>query len=127
MLARAHLAQRAAVVALSAAVGLAGMLVSQPEQGSSRGGFSLLLHLGSGRCLHLHHWLVCGVVALLVVFLVTACRGCFTPVVLVLLGLLAGTAASDGVYHDLSLERHCVVCEEPGQEWRVCERTCRGT
>lgn len=127
------LSQRAAVALLSAAVGLAGMLVSQPDQGSARGrfapGFTLMLHLGKGRCLHLHHWIVCGVFVIFVLCVIAAAGGRLTPAVLVLLGLLIGTAASDGVYHDLSLHRHCVVCQQPSrpEDWKLCEATCQGT
>lgn len=125
--------QRAAVVLLSAAVGLAGMLVSQPDQGSVRGrfapGFTLMLHLGKGTCLHLHHWIVCGGFVILVLGVIAMAGGRLTPAVLVLLGLLIGTAASDGVYHDLSLRRHCVVCQRPAkpEDWKLCVATCQGT
>lgn len=122
-----------AIVLLAAAVGLAGMLVSQPDQGSPRGpfvpGFTLMLHRGGGECLHLHHWIVCGLLCAFALFVVVASAGSCTPAVLVLVGLLIGTAASDGVYHDLSLRRHCVVCLKPAraEDWARCEQTCQGT
>ena len=125
--------QRAAVVLLSAAVGLAGMLISQPDQGSLRGrfapGFTLMLHRGKGECLHLHHWMVCGGLCVAVLLVVAMSAGERTPAVLVLLGLLLGAAASDGVYRDLSMRRHCVVCTQPSrpEDWAICERTCQGT
>lgn len=127
------LGQKVAIVFLSAAAGLAGMLVSQPDQGSSQGrfapGFTLMLHRGGGECLHLHHWLVCGILCLFTLLVVVASAGSPTPALLVLLGLLLGTAASDGVYHDLSLRRHCVVCLKPAraEDWARCEQTCQGT
>jgi hypothetical protein len=125
--------QRGAALLLSAAVGLAGMLVSQPDQGSLRGRFAagatLLLHRGEGQCLHLHHWMVCGALCLVVVLALAISGGQFTPAVLVLLGLLLGAAASDGVYGDLSLRRHCAVCLRPSRpkDWASCERACQGT
>lgn len=125
--------QRLAVVLLAMAVGLAGMLISQPDQGSTRGrfvpGFTLMLHRGKGECLHLHHWIVCYVLGVALLMTVVISRGSLTPAVLVLVGLLLGTAASDGVYHDLSLRRRCVVCLRPSREedWALCEMSCQGT
>ena len=120
--------ERAAVLLLSAAVGLAGMLVAQPPQGSLRGRLapacSLLLHCGGGECLHLHHWLVCAAAGALVVLGVVASGGRCNAAILVVLGLLVGAAASDGVYFDLSLRRQCAVSARPAPARRGSEGGC---
>ena len=95
-------------------VALGIMLFSQPKQGETRGrlnvGGYVLVNLGEGHCLHIHHWIICALLALALLIGMYASSGELTPFIVVLLGVLAGVAASDLAYTDLSLRRFCVSC-----------------
>ena len=95
-------------------VALGIMLFSQPKQGETRGrlniGGYMLIDLGEGHCLHIHHWIICFTLALALLLGTYASNGEVTPLVVLLLGALAGVAASDLAYTDLSLRRFCVSC-----------------
>lgn len=114
---------------VGAGLGLVGMLALQPEQGTTKGGFSTLLKTGENRCLHVHHWLLCVGAAIVVASAVTCSGGAWNVPLFSLQGALLGMAASDLAYTDLSLTRFCVVCEAPNvpDACRGCVQVCKGT
>ena len=101
-------------------VALGIMLFVQPKQGETRGrlniGGYMLIDLGEGECLHIHHWIMCVAAAALLLLGVYTSGGEVTAPVTMLLGALAGIAASDLAYTDLSLRRFCVSCPELSNE-----------
>ena len=89
------------------------MLRIQPPQGQTRKnngvGLAVLLDVGDGRCLHLHHWILC----LFAFFIIlTIAHFKVTPLVAGICGALVGIGASDLAYNDLSLLRKCTISAE---------------
>jgi len=80
----------------------------------------VLVDLGQGVCLHIHHWILCALATSLLVLGVFLSGGQLSTGVTVALGLLAGVAASDLAYMDLSLKRFCVSCGKASvaKDWK---------
>ena len=105
--------------ALSAGLlGFGVMLLLQPRPGEADGewvaGHSFFVVQSSGLCWHVHHWIPCVGLAAFLLWTLYCSGGRASPAVSAALGLLLGVAASDAVYPDLSLSRHCVVSRRSG-------------
>lgn len=63
-------------------------------------GFNMIFYFGGKNCIHIHHWVLCLITALIITIVVLFCKFYFNPVILFLYGLLLGASLEDLRYKD---------------------------
>ena len=95
----------AACVAISFFVVLVCLLLLEPAQGHATDkegiGFTLILSTNKSTCYHIHHWCVALFIAVVVLLSLACAEHKLWWVVYVVMGGLAGLAASDLKYTDI--------------------------
>jgi len=70
------------------------------EGGNPKIGFNMIFYFGEKNCIHIHHWVLCLLIALIITIVVIFGRFYFNPVIFFLYGLLLGASLEDLRYKD---------------------------
>lgn len=73
---------------------------AKKEGSNPKIGFNIILHLRGKKCIHIHHWVLCLLIALIITIVIILCKFYFNPFILLLYGLLLGASLEDLRYKD---------------------------
>lgn len=73
---------------------------AEKEGGNPKIGFNMIFYFGEKNCIHIHHWVLCVVIALIITLVVIFRKFYFNPVIFFLYGFLLGASLEDLRYKD---------------------------
>lgn len=73
---------------------------AEKEGANPKIGFNMIFYFGGKNCIHIHHWILCLLTALIITIVVIFGRFYFNPVIFFLYGVLLGASFEDLRYKD---------------------------
>lgn len=73
---------------------------AKKEGSNPKIGFNMVFHEDQKNCIHIHHWVLCLIIALIITIIVIFCKFYFNPFILLLYGVLLGASLEDLRFKD---------------------------
>ena len=82
---------------------------SGKEGGNPKIGFNAILYRGNGNCIHIHHWVISAIIALIITITIIASGCYFNNIIFIVYGFLLGASLEDLRYKDfMKFEKKCL-------------------
>ena len=82
---------------------------AKKEGAKPKFGLNMILYRGDGNCVHIHHWVLAGIIALIITATVLSTCENFNPTIIFVYGFLLGASFEDLLYKDfMKFKQKCV-------------------